>query len=196
MFRSSSSCVVLVAAAAVVTFVKPCTADPNYDMESMWANRRKVQEFSIGPAPFPDHSQMAWELYGSAYARDNCIEVTKAEPHLKGAVWSRKQNTQYSNEFQAEFNFRVGGGPEEANRFGDGFALWYIDARGVGGTALGGPEFWTGVGIFFDTCESCALAQLLLCFGCCVMLGSVFWLVDCLLAGRLFAGLLVGWSFR
>lgn len=153
MVRSDAcASAVLLAAAAALAIVQPCAADyENYDVEALWQNRRRAQDFSIGPAPFPDHSQMDWELYGSAFARSNCIEVTKAEPGLKGAVWGRKPNVQYAKEWQAEFNFRVGGGPNEANRFGDGFALWYITDRGVGGGALGGPDFWTGLGIFFDT---------------------------------------------
>lgn len=51
------------------------------------------------------------------------------------------------NEWEVNFQFTA-----SSNRYGaDGIAFWYTKDPVTGGDAIGGTDFWTGLGIFFDT---------------------------------------------
>lgn len=91
---------------------------------------------------------MDWELFGSCFARDDAIHVTDAEQDQKGAAWARRPLKTISD-WQVDLTFRVGG--TEGDLFGDGFGFWLSEERGRGGDALGGPNKWEGLGVFFDT---------------------------------------------
>jgi len=107
-----------------------------------------LPSFSLGPAPYPHPAQSEYELFGDAYNQHNHIQVTDLAQHQKGALWS-KRPWQHSRNFQFDLTFRVGG--HDGHMYGDGFALWLNSERGVGGNALGGPNHYKGVGVFFDT---------------------------------------------
>ncbi|CAK8998726.1 VIP36-like protein (Lectin mannose-binding 2-like) (LMAN2-like protein) [Durusdinium trenchii] len=115
--------------------------------EDAWGKRVLLNQFSLGPAPFPVERLMDWELFGSCFSKDDAIHVTDNVQDQKGAIWSRKPL--HVKDWQADLVFRVGGQPGDF--FGDGFGFWAIKQRGMGGDALGGPDVWDGLGIFFDT---------------------------------------------
>lgn len=46
-------------------------------------------------------------------------------------------------------HFQVHG--QAANLFGDGFAFWYAKELGEMGDVFGSRDFFTGIGVFFDT---------------------------------------------
>eukprot|EP00924_Labyrinthula_sp_SR-Ha-C_P011107 snap_masked-scaffold_51-processed-gene-1.25-mRNA-1 protein AED:1.00 eAED:1.00 QI:0/-1/0/0/-1/1/1/0/493 len=118
----------------------------------MIGRRRKVDGFSLGPAPFPMFKDMEFELFGDAFIKGDSVKVTDDSQSQKGAIWSKESyELSKSNDMQIDLKFRVGGRKDAL--FGDGFALWFVTKRyrGVGGNALGGPNKWDGLGVFFDT---------------------------------------------
>jgi len=117
--------------------------------EGAWALRDLMPRYSLGPAPFPHPTQMDYELFGDAFAQDDSIKVTDDKQHQKGAIWSKYTLPPNLQNWQTDLKFRVGG--QSGDFFGDGFALWFVQERGIGGEALGGPDEWNGIGIFFDT---------------------------------------------
>lgn len=122
------------------------------DVDPMAGHRSIVEGFGLGPAPFPDYKDMNFELFGSAYLEGDSVKITSPTQHQKGAIWSKSiYDVSVTNDFQLDLSFRVGG--VDGTLFGDGFGLWFVDKafRGMGGDALGGPDWWRGVGIFFDT---------------------------------------------
>jgi hypothetical protein len=116
--------------------------------EEQWQRRKILTEFSLGPAPYTHQAQSGYELFADAFFREDHIEVTKAEQHQKGAVWSKKR-LEPTQSWQVDMTFRVG--MWERDLFGDGFAFWYALDRGVGGVAMGGPSRFNGLAVFFDT---------------------------------------------
>jgi len=132
-------CVVCVVAAQDSMF----SLDDGY-----WGKRNILTHFSLGPAPFPHPHQMDYEIFGDAYLQHDSIKVTDAVQNQKGAIWS-KEPMPFHHNWQADLTFRMGG--QAGDFFGDGFAFWFSNERGVGGNALGGPNIWKGVAVFFDT---------------------------------------------
>jgi len=119
-----------------------------FDLEEhVWGKRELLPRYSLGPAPYPMQRLMDWELFGSCYSRDDAIHVTDNVQDQKGALWTRR--SMELKEWQADLEFRVGG--QKGDFFGDGFGFWLSEERGRGGDALGGPDVWNGLGIFFDT---------------------------------------------
>ena len=107
-------------------------------------------DFGLGPAPFPDPSQMDFFMTGDAHVDGDSIRLTDAAQHQRGAIWSKFPNLRNSKEWMAELTFRVGGSTNK-DFFGDGFAFWLTKERNVVGHAMGGPDKWEGLGVFFDT---------------------------------------------
>jgi mannose-binding lectin 2 len=75
------------------------------------------------------------------------IRLTHDNPSQTGWLWSRLPLTAVN--FQVEFEFKVDG--HSANLYGDGFAFWLTKERALSGPVFGGPDRFTGLGIFFDT---------------------------------------------
>ena len=116
----------------------------------LFRNRRYMVDFGLGPAPFPDPSQMDFFMTGDAHVDGDSIRLTDAAQHQRGAIWSKFPNLRNSKEWMAELTFRVGGSTNK-DFFGDGFAFWLTKERNVVGHAMGGPDKWEGLGVFFDT---------------------------------------------
>jgi hypothetical protein len=121
------------------------------DSEPMVSNRIKLPFFCLGPAPFPvnlDH--LEFEMFGNAHLQRGSMRLTDAAPSQRGAIWSKRPLPTLDN-WQVDLRFQVGGSPN-LEHFGDGFAFWVIRERGLlGKEALGGPDMFTGLGVFFDT---------------------------------------------
>ena len=119
------------------------------DSEPMVSSRVRLPYHSLGPAPFPltiDH--LDFQLFGNAHIDKGVMRLTDATQSQRGSVWS-KYPLRTPN-WQVDLRFQVGGSPN-IDHFGDGFAFWVITERGVSGEALGGPDSFHGLGVFFDT---------------------------------------------
>ncbi|KAH9259802.1 hypothetical protein BASA81_002228 [Batrachochytrium salamandrivorans] len=111
--------------------------------EPMVTTRVSLPYYSLGPAPFPvsiDH--LDFQLFGDAHINKGSLRLTDAAQSQRGAIWSK--SPLQSNNWQVDLRFQVGGSPN-LEHFGDGFAFWVVQERGVVGEALG------GLGVFFDT---------------------------------------------
>jgi mannose-binding lectin 2 len=121
------------------------------ESEPMVTNRIKLPFYCLGPAPFPinlDH--LDFEMFGSAHVQKGSMRLTDAAQSQRGAIWSKRPLSKISS-LQVDLRFQVGGSPN-LEHFGDGFAFWIIKERGtVGEVAVGGPDSFTGLGVFFDT---------------------------------------------
>jgi mannose-binding lectin 2 len=144
----AQSLVALVALLAAIGLSRADGTQGHLLDEEQWQRRKILTEFSLGPAPYTHQAQSGYELFADAYFRPDHIEVTKAEQHQTGAVWSKKR-LEPTQSWQVDMTFRVG--MWERDLFGDGFAFWYALDRGVGGVAMGGPTRFTGLAVFFDT---------------------------------------------
>lgn len=81
------------------------------------------------------------------------MQLTRAKPSQAGSIWSKKSISTFGlgKNWQVDLRFQVGGSPN-LEHFGDGFSFYVAKERGVvGKEALGGPDAWSGLAIFFDT---------------------------------------------
>jgi len=163
------SCVVAVALTALQLAAgddQPVHATPRFGEPVN--NKVRLGSLSLGPGPFPANPEhMEFTLHGTAQRTHGNIRLTGLQTSSKGALWSRKTlpnpmaHSKLGNvevfkpmlnaqSWQVDVRFTVGGSPN-TDHFGDGFAFWAIAERGQLGDALGGPDNWTGLAVFFDT---------------------------------------------
>ncbi|CAO1637213.1 unnamed protein product [Sympodiomycopsis kandeliae] len=101
-------------------------------------------------APYVESSlqNRFWDFGGDAIVDTNRhIRLTQDRPHQKGWLWSRLPITAPS--FEINFEFRVDG--KAHTTFGDGFAVWLTEERAQPGPVFGSKDYFTGLGVFFDT---------------------------------------------
>lgn len=101
-------------------------------------------------APYVESSlqNKFWDFGGDAIIDTNRhIRLTQDRPHQRGWLWSRLPITAPS--FEVNFEFRVDG--KASTTFGDGFALWLTEERAQTGPVFGSKDYFTGLGVFFDT---------------------------------------------
>ena len=139
-----------VALTAGVAFAAGDVGDIPLEDHVLWQNRRYMVEFGLGPAPFPDAHLMDYQMTGDAHTDYDSVRLTESKPHQRGAIWSKQPNRRNNKEWMAELTFRVGGSPNK-DHFGDGFGFWLTHQRNIVGHAMGGPDQWHGLGVFFDT---------------------------------------------
>lgn len=75
------------------------------------------------------------------------MRLTQDRSSQSGWLWSRLPLA--PNAFEIEFEFKVDG--KSNSVFGDGFAVWLTKARAGSGPVFGSTDYWSGLGIFFDT---------------------------------------------
>jgi hypothetical protein len=119
------------------------------DAEPMVSTRVRLPYYSLGPAPFPvSIEHLDFQMFGHAHIDKGSMIITQAMQSQRGAIWSKTPI--HTNNFQVDLRFQVGGSPN-LDHFGDGFAFWLAQERGIMGESLGGPDEFTGLGVFFDT---------------------------------------------
>ena len=125
---------------------------PPLTHEPQATSRIRLPQFCLGPPPFPKAEYMDFEMFGSAKVRKGMMELTDLVESQKGAIWSRRPLTSHNNgrNWQIDLRFQVGGSPNK-DFWGDGFAFWVATERGQLGEALGGPDTYTGLAVYFDT---------------------------------------------
>ena len=125
---------------------------PPLTHEPLLSSRVRLPQFCLGPPPFPRDEYMDFEMFGSAKIVRGKMEITSPAQSQRGVIWSRKPITGHGlgKNWQVDLRFEVGNSPNR-EFYGDGFAFWVAQERGQMGEALGGPDTWTGVAVFFDT---------------------------------------------
>lgn len=92
-----------------------------------------------------------WELGGSAVAHRGFVRLTAEKQSQKG--WIANRNSFEGGEWSLAMELRATG--ESQYLFGDGLAIWFTTAYDViEGPVFGREDYWTGLGIFFDTFQN------------------------------------------
>lgn len=88
-----------------------------------------------------------WEFGGTSVVTSSYIRLTPDRQSKQGNLWNTVPFQIHNWEVVLHFNVHGLG----KNLFGDGFAMWYTKEKGEFGPVFGGRDYFTGLGIFFDT---------------------------------------------
>ncbi|KAJ3108370.1 hypothetical protein HDU97_001495 [Phlyctochytrium planicorne] len=75
------------------------------------------------------------------------VRLTQDRQSKAGWLWGKVPFTSAS--WVIEIEFKVSGAG--TSLFGDGFAFWYVSERETAGPVFGSKDYFTGLGVFFDT---------------------------------------------
>lgn len=91
-----------------------------------------------------------WDFGGDAIVDTNKhVRLTQDRPSQHGWLWSRLP-LQTPN-FEIQIEFKIDGSASRHHPYGDGMALWLTEERAQPGPIFGSKDYYTGVGIMFDT---------------------------------------------
>lgn len=97
-----------------------------------------------------DGSIPFWMVTGDAIASGEQVRLAPSMRSRKGIAWNKRPMVESEN-FEVEIAFRITG----QGRIGaDGLALWYTAQQGTLGPVFGANDFWTGMGLFFDSFDN------------------------------------------
>ena len=88
-----------------------------------------------------------WEFGGSTVVTSSFVKLTPDRQSKKGSLWNIP-HVQCHN-WEVVIHFHVHG--QGKNLFGDGFAFWYTKEKGELGPVFGNRDYFTGLGVFYDT---------------------------------------------
>lgn len=117
------------------------------------ARDQSLTRHSFKP-PFQGSSIPYWEMQGAAVINNEIdnkdsvqlITLAPKEPSQSGSIWNQQQTNM--KDWEAMLKFKISGSQESG---GDGIAFWFTQKNGLLGPVYGNNDFWTGLGIFFDT---------------------------------------------
>ncbi|KAK1922054.1 lectin [Papiliotrema laurentii] len=119
------------------------------DLEEMIEKAVPLRTHSLA-APYVDTDLQNrwWDFGGDAIINTNKhVRLTQDRPSESGWLWSRMPLSM--SNWQVEVEFKVDG--RAHNLFADGFAFWITKDRATSGPVFGSVDYFTGLGIFFDT---------------------------------------------
>jgi len=91
-----------------------------------------------------------WDFGGSTVVEVNkYVRLTSNQNSQQGWLWSRAPLT--AQNWEVEFEFKVGEINGKDHLFGDGFAFFYTVDRANLGPVFGSKDYFNGLGVFFDT---------------------------------------------
>ncbi|XP_078007723.1 protein ERGIC-53-like [Phascolarctos cinereus] len=90
-----------------------------------------------------------WNHHGDAIPGLGEVRLAPSMRNRSGAMWT--QTAVPFPSWEVEVAFHVSG---LSSLGAEGMAVWYIRDRGQTGPTLGGPAFWDGVGILFDSYDN------------------------------------------
>jgi mannose-binding lectin 1 len=97
-----------------------------------------------------DGSIPFWMVTGDAIASSEQLRLAPSMRSRKGIAWNKRPFVESEN-FEIEMAFKVTG----QGRIGaDGLALWYTAAQGTLGEVFGSNDYWTGLGVLFDSFDN------------------------------------------
>ncbi|CAJ0962931.1 unnamed protein product, partial [Mesorhabditis belari] len=97
-----------------------------------------------------DGSIPFWTVAGDAIASQEQLRLAPSMRSRKGIAWNKRSFVESEN-FQVDVALKVSG----QGRIGaDGMGLWYTATPGTLGPVFGANDFWTGMGLFFDSFDN------------------------------------------
>ncbi|VDK43452.1 unnamed protein product [Anisakis simplex] len=97
-----------------------------------------------------DGSIPFWMVTGNAIASGEKLRLAPSLRSQRGIAWNKKPMVESEN-FEVEVAFKVVG----QGRVGaDGLAIWYTAQQGTLGPVFGSNDYWTGMGLFFDSYDN------------------------------------------
>jgi mannose-binding lectin 2 len=126
---------------ALALLAGKASADASYNLKS----------HSLSPPYITDGLYNRWwDFGGSTVVEVNkYIRLTSNQNSQQGRLWSRAPLT--AQNWEIEFEFRVGEINGKDHLFGDGFAFFYASDRAILGPVFGSKDYFNGLGVFFDT---------------------------------------------
>ena len=94
------------------------------------------------------YSDVNWDFTGSTIVTNNFVRLTPDRQSMRGAIWNTVPCRVRSWELHVHFKVH---GTGRDTLFGDGFAVWYTKNRMTTGEVFGNKDYFSGLGIFFDT---------------------------------------------
>lgn len=109
------------------------------------------EDVSYDPARMasPSEAMARWEAGGDAQPQGDCLRLTPDEPHKRGTVSARHAALDLGSAWTADVTLRIHG--HAVSLSGDGLGVWYTSQPVRPGPLMGGPERYTGLGLFLDT---------------------------------------------
>lgn len=107
-----------------------------------------LYSFSLNSPYIEESLQNRWWNYGgdTLVAVTDFVRLTPDAQSKIGWLWGKVPFT--SQSWQIEIEFHVHG---EGSIYGDGFAFWFTADKEVEGPVYGSKDYFTGLGVFFDT---------------------------------------------
>ncbi|UZJ56284.1 hypothetical protein CBS101457_005604 [Exobasidium rhododendri] len=142
----------LLLVALMLTLIRPSEAQ-------VAAQNRLLQSDAIVPmkthsiySPYVDSDlqNKFWDFGGDAIIDTNrAVLLTQDRSSQAGWLWSRLPLSVPNYEITGEF--KIDGKAAKSHPYGDGFAFWLTEDRAQGGNVFGSKDYFTGLGIMFDT---------------------------------------------
>ncbi|GAB5361661.1 hypothetical protein AAMO2058_000731800 [Amorphochlora amoebiformis] len=104
--------------------------------------------------PFHPNGVPFWRHGAGAFINESFIRLTPARQSRTGYFWNNLMSKMTA--WEVEFDFKITG---DKLLGGDGFAFWYVETPEVLGMVYGSADYWTGLGVFFDTYDNNAAGQ-------------------------------------
>ncbi|CAB3410836.1 unnamed protein product [Caenorhabditis bovis] len=96
-----------------------------------------------------DGSIPFWLVSGDAIASGEQLRLAPSMRSRKGIAWNKRAFT--GDNFQLDVVLKIGG----QGRVGaDGLGIWYTSQLGALGPVFGANDYWTGMGLFFDSFDN------------------------------------------
>ena len=112
-------------------------------------------ELSLDTTPYNDGRLYAmWTISGSTTIQEDYIRLTPELQSQAGSLWTHEgvPASILGEEWEATIKFKVHG--KGVDFFGDGFAFWFTSESNDWGPVFGSQDYWTGLGVFFDTFDN------------------------------------------
>lgn len=88
-----------------------------------------------------------WDMGGMTVVTPDYVRLTQDRQSTRGSIWNRVPVRFHNWELVVQFAVHGSGDL----LFGDGFAFWYTKDKGMDGPVFGSRDYFSGLGIFFDT---------------------------------------------
>merc|ERR1711871_319440 len=118
------------------------------------AQEKKVDDHGFD---FQDHSPYEegipnWIAGGHSLYKENFVRLTEDAQSQRGSLWNTVPIDDKHEDWKLELWLKVSGSGRSL--YGDGMALWLTKYMGVDGPVFGNMDYFTGLGIFFDTYDN------------------------------------------
>ena len=113
------------------------------------------EELSLDQTPYNDgRLYEMWTMSGSTTVSEDFLRLTPELQSQHGSLWTHSSisASTLGEEWEVTIKFKVHG--TGVDFFGDGFAFWYTSEANEYGPVFGSRDYWTGLGVFFDTFDN------------------------------------------